>query len=137
VDVVRLLEVVPEIAAAWLFGSVVREQAREDSDLDVAVLLRDPDASALTCRRSLMDLAARLERAAGRRIDLVVLGLHDPILAQRVLSEGQLVYDADPERRLDFTTDALARYFDWAPCYEAAQERSLEANRGWARGASR
>ena len=31
-----------EIVAAWIFGSVARGEARDDSDLDLAVLLRDP-----------------------------------------------------------------------------------------------
>lgn len=125
------------VAAAWLFGSVARGTARGDSDLDVAVLLRDRRATTLTHRRELMDLAARLEQAAGRRVDLVVLHLEDPILAHRVLREGQLICDADPERRLDFTSDVLARYLDWAPRYEEAASRSAEANRGWAREAQR
>lgn len=135
-EVARLravLEAAPAVAAAWVFGSVARGTEREDSELDVGVLLRDRRANALTHRRELMDLAARLEQAAGRRVDLVVLGLHDPIIAHRVLSEGRLVADADPERRIDFTSDAIARYLDWAPCYEAAAARSLEANREWAR----
>jgi predicted nucleotidyltransferase len=114
---------------------VSRGEPREDSDLDIAVLLRDSKADACTHRRELMDLAARLEQASGRPVDLVVLGLRDPILAHRVLSEGQRIYDAEPERRLDFTTDALARYLDWAPSYETAAARSLEANRTWAKKA--
>jgi predicted nucleotidyltransferase len=132
-----VLEAAPSVAAAWVFGSVARGEARDDSDLDVAVLLRDPRADLLTHRRELMDLAARLEQAAGRAVDIVVLGLHDPILADRVLSEGRLVLDADPERRIDFTSDALARYLDWAPLYERTAARSLETNAAWAREAAR
>ena len=96
-----------------------------------------PDATALTHRRALLDLAARLEAASGRLVDLVVLSLRDPILAHRVLSEGVLVRDAHAERRIDFTSDAIARYLDWAPRYEAAAARSLKANEAWARGADR
>lgn len=125
------------LAAAWVFGSVARGEARADSDIDVAVLLSDPSANALSMRRELMRLAANLERAAQRRVDLVVLGVHDPMLAHRVLSEGRLVHDADPKRRIEFTSNVLARYFDWAPLYEAAAARSLEANRAWAREANR
>jgi predicted nucleotidyltransferase len=131
------LEAAPAVAAAWVFGSMARGEARDDSDLDVAVLLRDRRATAVTLRRDLMDLAARLEQAAGHRIDLVVLGLHDPIIAHRVLSDGVLVYDADRDRRIDFTSDVLARYLDWAPRYEATAARSLEANLAWAREALR
>ena len=136
-DLRRPFDGAREIAAAWVFGSVARGDARADSDLDVAVLLRDPGASAVTHRRGLSDLAARLERAAGREVDLVVLSLRDPIVAHRALSEGVLVHDADPERRVDFTSDVLARYLDWAPLYEAAARRSLAANRAWAEGAGR
>lgn len=127
-------EATPALAAAWVFGSMGRGDAREDSDLDVAILLKDRQATALTQRRALQDLAARLEQASGRPVDLVVLGLHDPIIAHRVLREGRLVLDADPERRIDFTSDVLARYLDWAPFYHRAAARSLEANRAWARG---
>ena len=128
-----LFRATPAVAAAWVFGSVARGRAREQSDLDVAVLLADPRADGRTHRRDLMDLAARLEAASGRRVDLVVLGPWDPILAHRVLSEGVVVHDADPERRIDFTSDALSRYLDWGPRYEAAAARSLEANLAWAR----
>jgi predicted nucleotidyltransferase len=128
------LEASPEIAAAWVFGSVARGEARPESDVDVAVLLRTPRATAADHHREILDLAARLEGASGRRVDLLVLGLHDPIVVHRVLSEGVLVYDADPDRRLDFTTDALARYLDWAPRFEAAANKSLAANLAWARG---
>lgn len=122
----------PAIAAAWVFGSVARGEARDDSDLDVAVLLRDPAANVLSERRALMDVAARIEAASGRRVDLVVLGLHDPIVAHRVLSEGVLVVDRDARRRVEFSADALSRYLDWAPSYHRAAARSLEVNRAWA-----
>lgn len=127
-----VLQSTPAVAAGWVFGSVARDEASPDSDLDIAVLLRDERASALTHRRALLDLAARLEQVAGRRVDLVVLGLHDPIVAHRVLSEGHLVCDVDPERRIDFTADVLARYLDWAPHHREAAAGSLRANRAWA-----
>jgi uncharacterized protein len=127
------LQAAPGVAAAWVFGSVARGEARADSDLDVAVLLRDREATPLTHRRELSELAALLEDAAARRIDLVVLSPHDPIIFHRVLSEGVLVVDAEPARRIEATTAALARYFDWAPRYEAASAASLRTNLAWAR----
>ena len=127
------LETSPDIAAARVFGSVARGEARPESDVDVAVLLRASRTTAADHHRELLDLAARLEGASGRRVELLVLGVHDPIVVHRVLSEGVLVYDADPDRRIDLTTDALARYLDWAPRFEAAASMSLAANLAWAR----
>jgi predicted nucleotidyltransferase len=62
-----LLEGTPEVGAAWVFGSVARREEREDSDLDVAVLLVDPRANALTHRRALADLAPRERCRSPRR----------------------------------------------------------------------
>jgi predicted nucleotidyltransferase len=123
--------VAPAVACAWVFGSVARGAARDDSDLDVAVVLRDRDATAVDHHRELRALTAQLEHLTGRTIDLVVLGLHDPILAQRVLAEGTLVFDDDRVRRLTFAREALARYFDWAPLYERTAAASLASNLRW------
>ncbi len=130
----RTLRGDPLVAAAWLFGSASRDALREDSDVDVALILRNPEDSAASRRRELADLAARCEARLGRPIDVVVLGLHDPVIAHRVLSEGTLLVDDDRARRVQFTTDVVARYLDWAPLYEAAAARSLAVNRAWARG---
>jgi uncharacterized protein len=124
---------VPEICAAWVFGSVARGNPRPDSDLDVAVLLEDPRAGATDVHRSLRGLAALLEDVAGRAVDIAVLGLHDPVFAHDVLSHGRRVLDRNRARRIDFECAVLSRYFDWAPVFERTSRRSLEVNREWAR----
>ena len=128
-----VLRSTPSVAAAWIFGSFARGSRRVDSDLDVAVLFCGSSIDPA----EVLDLAARLEQATARRIDLAILGVHDPILMYEVLSTGLLVCDSNRERRLDVTTDALARYLDWAPSFEATAARSLAANARWARGAAR
>ena len=129
-SIAAVLSTNPSVVAAWVFGSIARGTAREDSDLDVAILLAPPAAAEQ--QRALYDLAARLEQVAGRPVDLVVLGDHDPIIAHRVLSEGRLVLCRDRERRIDFESRIHMRYMDWAPNYERAARRSLEVNRAWA-----
>ena len=135
VAVVDLSSVFPgsaPVLAAWVFGSVARGEAREDSDLDVAVALRDPSAGVVSHRRALLDLTARLEAASGRRVDLAIVSARDPILAHRVFSEGVCVYDANPAARHALEADLIAGFLDWAPSYEAAVDESLRANRVWA-----
>ncbi len=133
--IARILEKHPEIAAAWLFGSEARGEARAGSDLDIALLLRARGKTALDCHRLLGLLAAELESVApGRPIDLVLLEPQGPVFCHRVLSEGSLVYDADPDRRIDFESDTYVRYFDFRPTYELALRQVGAGMREWLEG---
>lgn len=58
-----------------LFGSVARDEAGPDSDVDVLVEFAEPETFA-----SYMDLKLRLEDLFGRRVDLVtVQGLRERV----------------------------------------------------------
>ena len=76
----RVLEEEPRVAYAVLCGSSARGHARGDSDLDVAIGLRDPEAFAL---RDVAELVSRLESATRRRVDLVLLHEAPVALAYR------------------------------------------------------
>lgn len=75
-----------------LFGSVLREDFRHDSDVDVLVGFA-PDAS-----WSLWDLATlrdELESLLGRKVDLLEKkGLRKPFLRHSVLTSRQVLYAA-------------------------------------------
>lgn len=99
--------------AAYLFGSVARGVARQDSDADVAVLLeRDPPP---VLEGLHTDLADALEELLGRRVDLVILNRAPADLVHRVLRDGILVYDADPSARIRFEVRSRNEYFDLEP----------------------
>jgi uncharacterized protein len=122
----------PDVAAAWLFGSEARGEAGPSSDVDIGLLFRRRGATAATQDRDLRAMAAHLEPfAPGRPIDLVVLEPQGPIFCHRVLSEGRLVYDADPDRRVDFESDTFVRYADFRPTYELAMRHALDGMRDW------
>lgn len=127
----------PEVAAAWLFGSEARGEARPDSDVDIALLLKNKRKSALDAWPMLGRVAARLEQVApGRRIDLVLLEVQGPIFQHRVLSEERLVFDVDPARRVDFESDAYVRYFDFLPTHQLAERHALAGLQRWFQGQS-
>lgn len=125
-----ILSLYPEIAAVYLFGSVARDQARADSDIDLGVLFKTPGATALEHHRLLGDLASRVESVSdGRPLDLVVLENQGPLFRHQVLLEGGLVYEGDRGRRIDFESETYTRAFDFRPTYELAPRGRISAIR--------
>lgn len=100
------------LVCAYLFGSHARGCARADSDVDLAVLLRPRDASADPLG---LQLGGELERAIGCGVDLVVLNSAPPDLVHRVLRDGLIVLDRDPNVRMRFEVSARNAYFDIKP----------------------
>jgi predicted nucleotidyltransferase len=110
VDRTRLPEIASEYGIDLLvqFGSSVTGTTHPQSDVDLAVLLRQAPESML----DLADLAARLQPVfPGREIDLVLLDHADPLLLKQVTDHGVLLYGA-PERWQDLRLYAFKRYQD-------------------------
>lgn len=75
-----------DVSRASLFGSVVRGEAREDSDIDILVEFKG--------RKSLLDLAGlkiELEELVGKRIDVLTYDSLHPLLKDRILSEQEAI----------------------------------------------
>ena len=116
--VARTLAARREIQAAYIFGSVATDRARDDSDVDVAVLLdrRVRAGRMLKYRLTLTaDLGAALHRSD---IDVVILNQASPLLAHRVLSRGSLVFERSASARVRFQTRTASLYFDLIPMFE-------------------
>lgn len=73
-----------------LFGSVLRNQARPDSDVDILVQFQP---GAKTFARFLA-LAELLEERLGRRVELVTIESLSPFLGPRILAEAEDVLRA-------------------------------------------
>jgi predicted nucleotidyltransferase len=119
-----------QIAAAWLFGSAARGELRPDSDIDVGILLRDPQATAADEYLLLAELTARLEViAAPRPVDVVLLEHQGPVFAHEALIDGLLIVEPDPARRATFEATAVMRGIDFRPTWEIARAGQLEGLR--------
>jgi predicted nucleotidyltransferase len=116
-----------EVVAVYFFGSFARGTSRTQSDIDVAVLLREPGTqgpSATT--EALLD---RLEGTARRTVDLVVLNGAAPDLTHRVLRDGVLLLDRDRPQRLRFEVQARNEYFDLEPIRHAYRRTGADSGR--------
>ncbi len=126
----RLREAVesdPRLSYALLFGSSARGTAHADSDVDIAVGLREgvcPDALDLGW------LTARLEQAAGRPVHLVILDEAPPGLAYRVFRDGQVLFCGDDRSLGARRARAVLEYLDFQPFEAIAVRGVLEHPRG-------
>lgn len=104
------------LVCAWLFGSQARGDARQGSDVDVAVLFAEDPPRTLAGLR--LDLADDLAGALGCPVDLVVMNRAPIDLVHRVLRDGVLLFDRDPSARIRFEVRARAQWLDLLPHIE-------------------
>jgi len=109
----------PEVVAVYVFGSEASGSAGALSDIDIALLL-DEDALARLSDEQPLGATAHYTatlQAVLRRPDADVALLHQasPLLAHRVIDQGELVFCRDDRARAAFHARALMRYLDTRP----------------------
>ncbi|HAG50697.1 MAG: hypothetical protein A2X87_01080 [Deltaproteobacteria bacterium GWC2_42_51] len=72
-----------DIKRAGVFGSLVRGEAREDSDIDILVEIGRDDISLL----DFVGIKLEMEEAIGRKVDLVEYSAIKPLIKKQILSE--------------------------------------------------
>jgi predicted nucleotidyltransferase len=74
------------VKKAALFGSIVRGEARPDSDIDILVDI-ESDISLL----DFVGLKIEIEEALGKKVDLVEYSTIKPLLKDRILGEQRVI----------------------------------------------
>lgn len=120
-----------QIAAVYLFGSVVRGRSGPESDLDLGLVLRrgvptSPPPGWIA------ELAYEVGKVVDQElVDLVLLEVQGPIFCHRVLTDGHRIYEGDRERRIDFESETMIRAFDFRPTFELATRGKRRGLRRW------
>lgn len=104
-----------KVIFAYLFGSQVGGEIGALSDVDIAVYLDEK-----LSRHDYFDLKLKIlgdltDLLKTDNIDIAILNEAPPLLAQRILKEGRLIFSSNEKKRLTFETKAVLRYLDWKP----------------------
>jgi len=84
--IARIIGAFPEVQAIYLFGSVARGEARDQSDVDLAILAERAVDAVL-----LWETAQEIADAVGREVDLLDLRAVSTVMRMQVISRGERV----------------------------------------------
>jgi predicted nucleotidyltransferase len=107
------------VRVALLFGSTARGHERPDSDVDVGFVPLD---AGMSLSDELL-LQARLERVAGRPVDLVRLDQADSVLRWRAARDGIVLLSHAPGDAARLLAEIALEHADLAPLVEEGAER--------------
>jgi predicted nucleotidyltransferase len=126
-DLAAVLRADARIAYALVFGSVATGAAHPHSDVDVAIGVRSSARLGVT---DLGDLASKLEEAAGRQVDLVLLDEAPPGLAYRIFRDGLVITSLDEVALKARRARAILEYLDFCPIEDLCTKGVLAATHG-------
>ncbi len=116
--ITEYLAIQPDVAAAYVFGSVAKGHMSMRSDVDVAVFFaaETGDKSARFNRR--LELEMALEELVHKTVQVVDFETAPLMLRHQIRKYGKLIVDNDPKRRVAQETAAIGQYLDMRPVYE-------------------
>ncbi|PJA83558.1 MAG: nucleotidyltransferase domain-containing protein [Nitrospirae bacterium CG_4_9_14_3_um_filter_44_28] len=103
------------IASAYLFGSQATGKTGPMSDVDIAVLLKEPRPKGRELMRQMNYLSFRIEEIFKKEVDVIEMNSQGLIFQHNVLRSGNLIYDADPLFRANYVSRLISSYCDFEP----------------------
>lgn len=97
----------PAVEAAYLLGSAAENRLQEESDVDIAILLRK--ATAMSGKERLL-LSAALDRVFQRPVDLGILSTQNLVFARETIAKGRVLAERDHRVTAKFVIRVLSMY---------------------------
>jgi hypothetical protein len=107
----------PDVQAVYLFGSTAEGRARDDSDLDLAVVPRSG-----SCRKRRLEMLTDLTRAGFDNVDLVFLDTDDLVLKYEAVRQNRVVYQTEDFDRGAMYSKVVRMYLDFLPYLEVQRK---------------
>lgn len=117
----------PYIASAYLFGSQISGRTGPMSDVDIAILLKEPYPEGRYLIHEEDYLSYKVAKALDvKEVDLVDLNSQGLIFQHNVLRGGKLIYDADSVLRIKFEIRVISNFCDFEPTLRFIEKFHLQ-----------
>jgi predicted nucleotidyltransferase len=109
-----------DVAFAYLFGSAATGKMHRLSDVDVGVFVcpvaGDEGGNGEREWETQLDVLAAVQQTLpGHEVDVVVLNRVPPLLADRIVRSGLVLFSRDEPGRIRWVVEAKSRYCDLEP----------------------
>lgn len=118
----QALEPDDRIEFVLIFGSMARDEVRENSDVDIAIGIARDVANPLQLR---LDVMARLSDLHSR-VDVIIADTAPPALAYRIARDGLTVFSRRPTSITNFKARAYSMYPDWQRIMRVQEKAMLD-----------
>lgn len=109
------------ILFAYIFGSYASGRVREDSDIDIAIYLKEKIDT-----KEYLDIRMDLMEACGRKVDLIILSKATPLLKFEVYRNNILLFTRDETLENNFKVKTLFEYWDTKKYLDMAYKKNIE-----------
>ena len=116
------------VVAIYIFGSQAQGLAHKMSDVDIGIIFDNPEKY----KNKTMDAYSEFysiftDVFPGKDVDIVFLQLVSPALQFRAVRDGQIIYEADQERQLNYRENVFKKYLDLRHLYTMRYQAILDA----------
>ena len=122
----KMLNQQQDVEFAYLFGSIVRGDSVNSSDIDVAIFINEKNSKDFFEEK--LRLTNILSEELTQDVDVVILNNTSLLMKFSVQNEGELIMEKDHSKRVDFELKAINEYFDFKPYREMYNQRTLNKN---------
>lgn len=110
-----------EIIAVYLFGSLSKENYKKDSDIDIALMIKDRENKVEEFDYRLK-VINELEKLLNSEVDIIIFS-HVNLKMQHQILSGELILANDNRQRVEMEKSSLKRYLDMKYFYEIYEDK--------------
>jgi len=112
-NVRKYLKSQSDVQFAYLFGSALHGFFNEESDIDIAIYLKQNSKDFFERRLELIDA---LSKICHRTVDVLILNRTSSLLLKfSIIAQGKRIYESDALARKQFEFETLSYYYDYQP----------------------